>query len=429
MANVQHLNPGSDTVAVLYLMDADGQNIRQLCFDQDHDWCPTVLNDGRVLYLRWEYTDIPHAFSRILFHMNPDGTEQMEYYGSNSYWPNSTFYARPIPGHPTQVIAVISGHHGAPRMGELVLFDPAQGRFEGGGVLQRIPGHRQPVEPIIRDGLTVNSWPKFLHPYPLSDKYFLVACKPMPQSRWGIYLVDVFDNFLLIKDSPGYALMEPIPFRKAPLPPIIPEKVNLSRTDAVVYIPDIYVDDGLKGVPRGTVKSLRLVGYHFAYHGMGGLVGVVGMDGPWDVKRVLGTVPVNPDGSAKFLVPANTPISIQPLDEEGNPPRTKEILIVDDHPATRECLTELFRLHGHQTAACGSVEAAQVMLPYVEAVVCDGLDGACFDVVASAEALGKPIVIHTVSQKEAAFWRKTQRPAIAAGRAHGWIWSSGYSLK
>jgi formylglycine-generating enzyme required for sulfatase activity len=139
----------------------------------------------------------------------------------------------------------------------------------------------------------------------------------MPQSRWGIYLVDVFDNFLLIKDLPGYALLEPIPLRKTPVPPIIPEKVDLAQTEAVVYIPDIHVGDGLKGVPRGTVKSLRLVTYHFAYQGMGGLVGVVGVDGPWDIKRVLGTVPVNPDGSAKFRVPANTPISIQPLDDEG----------------------------------------------------------------------------------------------------------------
>ena len=66
---------------------------RQLCFDQDHDWCPTLLNDGRVLYSRWEYTDTPHYFTRLLFHMNPDGTNQIEYYKSNSPWPNSTFYA------------------------------------------------------------------------------------------------------------------------------------------------------------------------------------------------------------------------------------------------------------------------------------------------------------------------------------------------
>ncbi|MCH5372334.1 MAG: SUMF1/EgtB/PvdO family nonheme iron enzyme, partial [Planctomycetes bacterium] len=43
----------------------------------------------------------------------------------------------------------------------------------------------------------------------------------------------------------------------------------------------------------------------------------VGADGPWEPKRVLGTVPVQSDGSAMFRIPANTPISIQPLDEEG----------------------------------------------------------------------------------------------------------------
>jgi formylglycine-generating enzyme required for sulfatase activity len=308
---------GSSHVATLYRMDADGRNIRQLCFDQEHDWCPTVLNNGRVLYSRWEYSDTPHSNTRLLFHMNPDGTEQMEYLGSNSYWPNAFFYARPIPGHPTKVVAVIGGHHAPPRMGELVLFDPERGRHEASGAVQRIPGYGRPVEALIQDGLTGGSWPKFLHPYPLSDKHFLVACKPTAGALWGLYLVDVFDNLVPIKQLPDFALLEPIPFRPTPPPPVLPDKVDLTRNDAVVYVPDIYVGDGLKGVPRGTVKQLRLFTYHFAYQGMGGLLGVVGMDGPWDIKRVLGTVPVHPDGSAKFRIPANTPISIQPLDAEG----------------------------------------------------------------------------------------------------------------
>ncbi len=308
---------GASHVAVLYVMDADGQNIRQLCFDQEHNWCPAVLNNGRVLYSRWEYTDTPHSNTRLLFSMNPDGTEQMEYYGSNSYWPNSIFYARPIPSHPTQVVGVVGGHHDNPRMGELVIFDPAQGRFEADGVVQRIPGYGQEVEPVIADGLTLDSWPKFLHPYPLGEKYFLVSCKPTPQSAWGVYLVDVFDNMVLLKELPGYALFEPVPLRPTPTPPAIPEKVDLTRRDAVVYIPDIYAGDGLGGIPRGTVKSLRLLTYHFAYHDLSGSMGVVGMDGPWDIKRVIGTVPVYADGSARFRIPANTPISLQPLDAEG----------------------------------------------------------------------------------------------------------------
>ena len=151
---------GADTVANLCIMDADGRNARQLCFDQDHNWCPTVLNNGRVLYTRWEYSDTPHYFTRLLFSMNPDGTNQAEYYGSNSYWPNSMFYARPIPNHPTQVVAIVSGHHGVARMGELVILDPAKGRFEADGVVQRIPGYGQKVEPLIVDELVNNSWPK-----------------------------------------------------------------------------------------------------------------------------------------------------------------------------------------------------------------------------------------------------------------------------
>ncbi|MCP4639203.1 MAG: formylglycine-generating enzyme family protein [bacterium] len=308
---------GSSHVSNLYLLDANTSGIRRLTFEQDHDWCPTVLNNGRVLYLRWEYTDIPHFVSRILFSMNPDGTGQMAYYGSNSYWPNSMFYARPIPDHPSQFVAVVSGHHDTRRMGQLVLFDPERGRHEASGAVQRIPGRGKMVDPVILDGLVQGTWPMFLHPWPLSDTYFLVACKPDAEIPWGLYLVDVFDNMTLVKQEPGYALVEPVPWRTSPKPPAIAPKVDPDRKDAVVFMTDVYEGPGLAGVPRGTVKQLRLVTYHFSYHGVGGQINRVGLDGPWDIKRVIGTVPVDDDGSACFNVPANTPISIQPLDDDG----------------------------------------------------------------------------------------------------------------
>jgi len=308
---------GSSHVCLLFLFDHETGGIRRLTFDQDHNWCPTVLENGRVLYLRWEYSDLPHFVSRILFHMNPDGTGQSEFYGSNSYWPNAMFFARPIPGHPSRFVAIVGGHHDVPRMGELVLFDTARGRHEAAGVIQRIPGRGRAVEPIILDGLARGSWPKFLHPYPLSDRYFLVSAKPKPQSKWGIYLVDVFDNMTLIKELDGYVLLEPVPLRRTPRPPVAPPRVEPDRRDAVVYMADVYAGGGLEGIPRGTVKALRLFTYHFAYYGMGGHLHRIGLDGPWDVKRIMGTVPVEEDGSALFRVPANTPVSVQPLDAEG----------------------------------------------------------------------------------------------------------------
>ncbi len=308
---------GKSRVANLFTMNSEGKSVRQLCFDQEHNWCPTVTGDGRILYTRWEYTDTPHTHSRLLFQMKPDGTQQTAFYGSSSYWPNSMFYTRPIPGHATKVVTIVSGHHGARRMGELVILDPTVGRQEADGALQRIPGYGKKIEPLIEDRLVDASWPKFLHPYPLSEKYFLVACQPSPESLWGIYLADVFDNIVLVKEEPGYALLEPVPLRKTKRPPVLPDMVDLDRKDCTVFIGDVYKGPGLKGIPRGTVKKLRLFTYTYGYPDMGGPQGVVGMDGPWDVRRILGTVPVEEDGSAIFKAPANTPISVQPLDEEG----------------------------------------------------------------------------------------------------------------
>ncbi len=307
---------GGNQVANLYVMDPDGTGIRQLCFDQDHDWCPTVTNDGRVMFSRWEYSDTPHYFTRVVMRMNPDGTNQIALYGSNSYWPNSTFYARPVPRHPSKFAGVISGHHGVPRMGELIIFDPSVGQHEADGVVQRIPGYGEKVEPIIRDQLVNNSWPRFLHPFPLSEKYFLTSCQLNAQSPWGVYLVDVFDNIVPVCVEPGVAMLEPVPLRKTPRPPVIPDKVDPSRDDAVVYLSDIYMGDGLKGVTRGTVKQLRLFAFDYGYQGLANHT-YIGIEGPWDVHRMLGTVDVESDGSSAFRIPANTPIAVQPLDEEG----------------------------------------------------------------------------------------------------------------
>lgn len=306
----------SINVGMMYLMDGDGGNIRQLCFEQDHNFSPTVMNDGRILYLRWEYTDLPHVWARYLFTMNPDGTNQHEFYGSGGYWPNAIFYTRPVPNHPTMVAGIVTGHH-VGRVGDLVVFDPAQGRRNADGVVQRIPGRGKKVEPLIQDKLTLDTYPKFLHPWPLSEKYFLVTCKPRQDDLWGIYLVDVFDNMLCLRELEDYALLEPIPLRAVPRPPVIPDMVDPSRKDAIIYLQDIHTGPGLAGVPLGAVKQLRLFTYHFAYQKLAGIDHRVGVDGPWEPKRILGTVPVEADGSAIFRVPANTPISIQPLDENG----------------------------------------------------------------------------------------------------------------
>jgi formylglycine-generating enzyme required for sulfatase activity len=307
---------GKERACSIYIMDADGGNMRQLCFDQDLDLHPAVLPTGQVIFSRWDYTGPMHIYLRPLMVMNPDGTGQRAVYGSNSYWPNALYYPRGIPGSPNKIVAVIAGYHGVPRMGELGIFDITKGWYQADGVVQRILGRGKPVKTVIRDNLVDKSWPKFLHPYPLSEKYFIVASQLNRKSPWGIYLVDVFDNMLPIHVLPRYDFFEPIPLIKTPHPPAIPDRVDLKRQDAVVYLHDVYAGPGLAGVPRGTVKKLRIVAYHFGYPGMAG-PDKIGCGGPWEVMRIIGTVPLHEDGSAMFSVPANTPLTVQALDEQG----------------------------------------------------------------------------------------------------------------
>jgi len=315
---------GLKWVGNLYRMDADGSNVRQLCFDQDHDLHPTVLPNGQILYNRWDYTGIIHIYLRELMLMNPDGTGQRAIYGSNSWFPNSLYFTRPVPGQADRFITILGGYHGPHRMGRLVLLDTARGWYRDEGIVHEFPRRGRPVEVAIRDVLLAGHWPRFLHPWPLGDpnrpetcgKYFLVSCWMNMKASWNIYLVDVFDNMVLVRSEPGYALLEPVPLIRRPAAPALPDRTDPSRDDAVVYLHDVYRGPGLAGVPRGTIKRLRVLAYHFGYRHMAG-PDKVGRGGPWEVMRILGTVPVEPDGSAVFRVPARVPLAFQPLDAEG----------------------------------------------------------------------------------------------------------------
>lgn len=308
---------GNDEVGNMCLYDPENNSLRRLTFDQDANWAPTVMNNGRIMYTRWEYTDLTHYFSRFVMHMNPDGTEQKSLYGSGSYFPNSIFDAKPLPGNTTKFVGIASGHHGVTRSGRMMIYDPAKSRKSEKGMLQELPFRDRKIEPIVKDQLVNDVWPQLIKPHPLNDKYYLVTAKLNENSLWGIYLIDVFDNLTLIAEYEGEGMICPILLKKTPVPPTIPDKVKPTSKEATVFIQDIYEGEGLKGVPRGTVKSLRVLSYEYAYNRTPSDHWAQGIQSGWDIKRLLGTTPVEEDGSAMFTIPANTPISLQPLDSEG----------------------------------------------------------------------------------------------------------------
>lgn len=308
---------GADAVGNFALYDPKTGYLRRLTFDQDNNWNATVMNNGRVMYTRWEYTDLIHYFSRFVMHMNPDGTENKSLYGSGSWFPNSTFDMQPLPGGSSAFVGIISGHHGIARSGRLIIFDPAKSRKEEKGMVQEIPFSQRPIEPIIKDEMVNGVWPQFIKPQPLNDRYYLVTAKLTPNSLWGIYLVDIYDNVTLVAEAEGDGYINPIPLMKRQTPPVIPDKIVPESKEATVFIQDIYEGEGLPGVPRGTVKKLRVLAYEYAYRDSPSNHSAQGIQSGWDIKRLLGEVPVEADGSAIFTIPANTPVSLQPIDSLG----------------------------------------------------------------------------------------------------------------
>ena len=309
---------GTDYVGTLFEINKDGTGMRQVCFDQENDWYPWVKENGRVMYHRWEYTDNAHYFTRILLEMNPDGTNNRSIYGSNSFWPNTLFYAKQIPGKPSQFSAIVSGHHGVSRAGELIIFDQAKGDFEATGALRRIPGRGQKIDAKIVDKYMAGKYPRFLHPFPINENFFLVSGQIKPSDRWAVYLVDTFDNVIKLADGLNNKhLFEPVPIMKRKTPPVIPSRIRPEAKDATLYIQDIYAGPGLRGVDRGSVAGIRIFTYGYAYR-LNGSHDALAIEGEWDTKRVLGTVPVEKDGSLMVKIPAKMPISIQPIDKNGS---------------------------------------------------------------------------------------------------------------
>jgi len=106
---------GSDQVGNMIAYEPTTGELRRMTFDQDANWHPRVMNNGRLMYVRWEYTDLTHYYSRFVMHANPDGTETKALYGSGGWFPNSIFDVQPLPGGNNTFIGIISGHHGIAR--------------------------------------------------------------------------------------------------------------------------------------------------------------------------------------------------------------------------------------------------------------------------------------------------------------------------
>jgi len=314
---IQNVDCWHVSVCNMYLMNKDGKYMRRIGYDQVHTNYPQVHpTSGLITYTRWEYNDRGQIYPQPLFRMYPNGAQQTEFYGNNSYFPTTILHARGIPGT-GKVLAVLSGHHTHQR-GKLAIIDPSKGRQETSGVTLVAPVQElHGTIKIDRYGQGGDQWQ---YPYPLDEDNYLVTFRPDGEKRFGIYFMNKNGVRALLASDPAVSCNQPIPLVPRPVPPQPVYPTDWRQKTGGFVIQDVYHGPGLKGIARGTVKKIRVVALDFMATDIGRKHGpsTISDLAAWDVKVVLGEAPVYEDGSAAFEVPARTPVYFQAIDAQGH---------------------------------------------------------------------------------------------------------------
>jgi hypothetical protein len=290
-------------VATLHRCDADGRNIRRLSANIEHDNTPWPLPDGRILHTRWEYVDRNQLWYHHLWVMRPDGTAQAAYYGNQH--PGSVFIdAKPIPGSDKIILIDSPGHGLSEHRGTVAVLDPSCG-----------PDCRESLR-HIPNGADCRD------PFALSEDSILAA------KGKQLVLLDGKGGRRLLFELPGdlarngAELHEPRPMIPRRREHVDPQRTDRGGGTGTVFLADVYQGRNMSGVKPGSIRRLLVVeplAKPVNFLGLfGGWTEPITLGGSFTLERVLGTVPVEPDGSAYFEVPAGTPLFVVAWDDRNN---------------------------------------------------------------------------------------------------------------
>ncbi len=319
-------------VHVLARCDADGKNIYIISRNGEDDWLPALLNDGRVVYTRWEYTERPLWKLQKLWAVNPDGTSVVHYWGNATANPEVLAEAMPIPGS-SRILFTATDHHDWWR-GSIGIVDAAVGRDFTQGLWQVTPdagaGGFRNTPPASADYHSAGKFWGYRNPIPLGPEDFLASAtagaplRSFDYTHSWLYLMDFHGNRELIYYNATQNVLHPLPIRPRPVPPSLPDRVAWPKAgekpqDGLFYSPNVL--EGAPQIPPGKVKYLRVIEQvHRTYTTIDKTFG--GFQGPGTsatqadaVKRILGTVPVQADGSVYFRAPPGKALYFQLVDE------------------------------------------------------------------------------------------------------------------
>jgi len=322
----------------LHSMNPDGSDIVPLSYHETNEWNPSVNHDGMIVYTRWDYIDRGDCIAHHPWITYPDGRDpramQGNYPVDRKLRPDTEMNVRAIPGSPLYV-ATAAPHHGQ-SFGSLVILDP---RIEDDGAMAAVKRLTPEVSfPEVEGGELIygTAWP-------LNENYFLCAYAPPKEAthvkgkgkgqgkgirNHGIYLVDSFGNKELIHEDPAIPCMSPIPVAPRPCPPVIPHATAVGLPGGPAKMPAqpapatgtvlcVNVYNSRKDWPTGTkIKEIRVIQlYPKATAPVNNPD--IGIGSESLARNVLGTVPVEPDGSVQFTAPAGKPFYMQAIDADG----------------------------------------------------------------------------------------------------------------
>ncbi len=338
----------------LHRMHADGSGVESLTCSPVSEFCPVILDDGRVMYHRWEYIDKGARVAKTVWSMNPDGGRPQELFGLAEDSTTVYMYPQPLPGGNHRFVCVGTCHY--PQggcLGTILLVDYGKGLRERGpdpdqpDYLQgddRYPVVNITPEVFIRRRMEPGWFFRtaggqylldregrhghlYTHPYPVSDREFLVSYKVDPAAHYkevanayALYMIDIEGRRCLVHADAKLSCWHPLPLVARPVPPRVRsfrDPQYAARDQAVCIVSNVY--RGLEGIEPGQVKWLRVNEALPRYWSTNRRWAPSLSSSSWKAAlwpRVQwGVVPVEKDGSAHFLVPANRSVFFQALDE------------------------------------------------------------------------------------------------------------------
>lgn len=309
----------------LHRMEADGSQPRTLSLHETAEWHPSVLNDGRLVYIRWDYVDRSAANFHGLWTCNLDGSNPQSVFGNYTMRINACYQPKAIPG--SDRILFVAGAHHADVGGALVIVDPKRAALDARTGEDRFDSIEKLTPEICYPEAA--GWPKsyFHSPCPLSENYFLTAFShdPLPgmssgegkDTRTGLYYFDRFGNLELLYSDPQNSCMYPLPLAPRSLPPQMAKNPDADLGEEGEFM----LTDArrsLAPMPAGrAVRELRI--YQLLPKTTSHIVNDprIGYANAENARMLLGSVPVERDGSAFFRAPARKPLYFQVVDDQG----------------------------------------------------------------------------------------------------------------